>query len=57
MTERDVALVPGAADRVVALVARAQLVRLDIGQPAVQLRGEQLACEVGIEREARRGDP
>jgi hypothetical protein len=53
VTERDVALVTGAADRVVALVPCTQLVGFDVGDATVELRGEELARETCIDGEAR----
>ena len=51
--ERDVALVACATDRVVALVARTELVSLDVGDPAEELRCEQLSRERRIQTQLR----
>ncbi len=49
-TEHDVALVPGAADRVVAVTLGAELVRGQIEVAREHHRLEQLESELGLER-------
>jgi hypothetical protein len=55
-THRDVAFVSGATNRVIAFVPRPELVGLDVGESAEQLRLEQLESELGAERQRRRSD-